>query len=185
MEGRGCQGTDSPEGPMQGTLIPMGISPTLRRIATGCKSVLLRNRMRECCTSGSVGGLGGQPPRSTRHFGVCAEDAGCRSFAGPGVFLSGGLQREVQGRCMTWYSRSGGEGWGLRSHMRGVGPRQMLAHRRARDFTLRGDLAYWTAGHGPRRCCDKGPLRPRSAIAGRQGETAIRLDGARSSNDPI
>ena len=27
----------------------------------------LKSRMRETCTSGSVGGLGGQPPRSTRH----------------------------------------------------------------------------------------------------------------------
>ena len=26
-----------------------------------------KSRMREICTSGSVGGRGGQPPRSTRH----------------------------------------------------------------------------------------------------------------------
>jgi hypothetical protein len=28
--------------------------------------MLTRNRMRDMCTSGSVGDLGGQPPRSTR-----------------------------------------------------------------------------------------------------------------------
>ena len=32
------------------------------------ESMCLRSRMRESCTSGSVGGLGGQPPGSTRHL---------------------------------------------------------------------------------------------------------------------
>jgi hypothetical protein len=66
VEGRGYRVMELLEGKMAGTLSPITISTGLQQIAEWAREALvvpqrnhnLRSRMREICTSGSVGGLG-------------------------------------------------------------------------------------------------------------------------------
>jgi hypothetical protein len=66
VEGRGYRGTELLEGKMAGTSSPTTVSTGLQQIAEWVREGLvapqririLRSRMREICTSGSVGGLG-------------------------------------------------------------------------------------------------------------------------------
>jgi hypothetical protein len=86
VEPRGCRVVDPRPEPRRGRRASSACHREAEDRVEGPRIHDVRNRMRDMCTSGSVGDLGGLPPRSTRPTCVTplvlgVEDRGCGAAA--------------------------------------------------------------------------------------------------------